>query len=132
DVGQGLSVLLRTHGHALVYDTGARYPSGFDLGDAAVLPAIHALGVTRLDLLMISHGDNDHAGGAEAVVDAFPQARRLAGEPARLRVPMAQCVAGQAWQWDGVRFRVLSPATVIETTTAPACCWSRDAAAACC
>ena len=109
DVGQGLSVLLRTHGHVLVYDTGARYPSGFDLGDAAVLPAIHALGIDHLDLLMISHGDNDHAGGAEAVVEAFPHARRLAGEPARMRVPMAQCVAGQAWQWDGVRFRVLSP-----------------------
>ncbi|TAM02680.1 MAG: DNA internalization-related competence protein ComEC/Rec2, partial [Rhodanobacter sp.] len=110
DVGQGLSVLLRTHGHVLVYDTGARYPSGFDLGEAAVLPTLHALGINRLDLLMISHGDNDHAGGVEAVVAAFPQARRLAGEPARMRVPMAQCVAGQAWQWDHVSFRVLSPA----------------------
>lgn len=109
DVGQGLSVLLRTHGHTLVYDTGARYPSGFNLGDAAVLPTIHALGITRLDMLMISHGDNDHAGGAEAVVEAFPNARRLAGEPARMHMPMTQCVAGQAWQWDSVRFRVLSP-----------------------
>ena len=109
DVGQGLSVLVRTHGHVLVYDTGARYPSGFDLGDAAVLPTIHALGINRLDLLMISHGDNDHAGGVEAVVAAFPQARRLTGEPARMRVPMTQCVAGQAWQWDQVRFRVLNP-----------------------
>lgn len=109
DVGQGLAVLLRTQGHVMVYDTGARYPSGFDLGDAAVLPAIHALGITRLDMLVISHGDNDHVGGAEAVVDAFPQARRLAGEPARMPVPMAQCVAGQSWEWDRVRFRILSP-----------------------
>ncbi|MEO8780127.1 MAG: DNA internalization-related competence protein ComEC/Rec2 [Rhodanobacter sp.] len=109
DVGQGLSVLVRTHEHALLYDAGARYPSGFDLADAVVLPSLHALGVGRLDLLMISHGDNDHAGGASAVVGAFPQARRLAGEPARMHVPMAQCVTGQSWQWDGVRFRVLSP-----------------------
>lgn len=109
DVGQGLSVLLRTRDHVLVYDTGARYPSGFDLGDAVVLPSIHALGITRLDLLMISHADNDHAGGAEAVATAFPQARRLAGEPQRMPLPMQQCVAGQAWQWNGVRFRVLSP-----------------------
>ncbi len=109
DVGQGLSVLVRTHDHALVYDAGARYPSGFDLGDAVVLPSIHALGIRRLDALMISHGDNDHAGGARAVAKAFPQARRLAGEPARMPVPMAQCVAGQSWQWDGVHFRVLSP-----------------------
>ncbi len=110
DVGQGLSVLLRTQEHVLLYDAGARYPSGFDLGDAVVLPSLHALGVRRLDMLMISHGDNDHAGGASAVAEAFPQARRLAGEPARMHVPMAQCVAGQSWQWDGVRFRVLSPA----------------------
>ncbi len=110
DVGQGLSVLLRTRDHVLVYDAGARYPSGFDLGEAVVLPSVHALGIGRLDMLMISHGDNDHAGGAEAVADAFPQARRYAGEPSRMRVPMQQCVAGQAWQWDGVRFRVLGPA----------------------
>jgi competence protein ComEC len=109
DVGQGLSVLLRTHEHTLVYDTGARYPSGFDLGEATVLPSIHALGITRLDMLMISHGDNDHAGGAEAVATAFPEAPRYAGEPARMPVPMRQCVTGQSWQWDGVRFRVLSP-----------------------
>jgi competence protein ComEC len=111
DVGQGLSVLLRTRDHVLVYDAGARYPSGFDLGEAVVLPSIHALGITRLDMLMISHGDNDHAGGAKAVADAFPRAPRYAGEPARMRVPMAQCVAGQSWQWDGVRFRVLNPAS---------------------
>jgi competence protein ComEC len=113
DVGQGLSVLLRTREHVLVYDAGARYPSGFDLGEAAVVPSIHALGINRLDMLMISHGDNDHAGGAEAVVTAFPQAVRYTGEPirmARMRLPMRQCVAGQSWQWDGVDFRVLSPA----------------------
>ena len=110
DVGQGLSVLLRTRDHALVYDAGARYPSGFDLGEAVVLPSIHALGITRLDMLMISHGDNDHAGGAEAVADAFPRTSRYAGEPSRMRMPMRQCVAGQSWQWDGVRFRVLNPA----------------------
>jgi len=109
DVGQGLSVLLRTREHVLVYDAGARYPSGFDLGEAVVLPSMHALGIDRLDMLMVSHGDNDHAGGAEAVANAFPQAPRYAGEPARMRVPMRQCEAGQAWQWDGVRFRVLSP-----------------------
>ena len=109
DVGQGLSVLLRTRHHVLVYDAGARYPSGFDLGEAVVLPSIHALGMTCLDRLMISHADNDHAGGAVAVATAFPDAQRLAGEPARMKVPMSQCAAGQSWRWDGVDFRVLSP-----------------------
>src|SRR5262249_43190641 len=57
DVGQGLSVLVRTAHHALLYDAGARYPSEFDLGRAAVLPTLHALGVGALDRLVVSHGD---------------------------------------------------------------------------
>jgi len=109
DVGQGLSVVVRTHEHALVYDAGARYPSEFDLGSAVVIPSLHALGIDRLDMLMVSHADNDHAGGAPAVATAFPMARRYSGEPARMRIPMEQCRVGQQWEWDGVRFRVLSP-----------------------
>ncbi len=46
DVGQGLAIIVRTADHALVYDAGARFPSGFDLGDASVVPALHALGIT--------------------------------------------------------------------------------------
>jgi len=109
DVGQGLSVLVRTRDHALLYDTGARYPSGFDLGEAAVVPALHAVGVERLDTLIISHGDNDHAGGARAVLAAFPAAHALGGEPDRGDIPLKQCEAGQQWRWDGVDFRMLSP-----------------------
>lgn len=110
DVGQGLSVIVRTRHHTLVYDAGARYPSGFDLGEAVVLPSLHALGIATLDVLMVSHADNDHAGGAAALAAAFPAARRYAGEPERMPLPMEACVAGQAWSWDGVRFEVLSPA----------------------
>lgn len=112
DVGQGLSVIVRTRHHALVYDTGARYPSGFDLGEAVVIPSLYALGIDQLDTLMVSHADNDHAGGAAAVAEAFPAARRYGGEPDRMNIAVEQCLAGQAWEWDGVRFRVVSPATV--------------------
>lgn len=109
DVGQGLSVLVRTRGRALLVDAGARYPSGFDLGEAAVVPTLHALGVARLDGLVISHGDNDHAGGAVAVQAAYPGTPAWGGEPARGPVPMRQCHAGQHWSWDGVDFQVLHP-----------------------
>jgi competence protein ComEC len=109
DVGQGLSVLVRTKTHALLYDAGARYPSEFDLGKAAVLPTLHAFGVARLDRIVISHGDNDHAGGAPAVARAFPDADLVGGEPGRGGLGLRQCIAGESWSWDGVRFRVLSP-----------------------
>jgi competence protein ComEC len=110
DVGQGLSVFVRTNTHALLFDAGARYPSEFDLGETAVLPTLRALGIGRLDVLMISHGDNDHAGGAAALAAAYPQARRYAGEPSRMKLPAAQCRDGQRWDWDGVTMTVLNPA----------------------
>lgn len=109
DVGQGLSVFVRTHDHALLFDAGARYPSDFDLGEAAVLPTLRAIGIGKLDVLMISHGDNDHAGGAPVVAKAFPAARVLAGEPSRMQLPSTQCRAGETWRWDEVTFTLLNP-----------------------
>ena len=108
DVGQGLSVLVRTARHSLLYDMGPATQDGFDAGERAVVPALHALGVQRLDAAVVSHGDNDHAGGWKAVNRAFPVASLLA--PAGSPAPgIAACVAGQSWEWDGVRFRVLHP-----------------------
>lgn len=107
DVGQGLAVLVRTRHHALLFDTAARSRSGFDLGDAAVVPALRALGVSRLDRILVSHGDIDHAGGLGAVRTAFPEARVWAGEPKRLGFD--PCQAGSSWRWNEVSFRVLHP-----------------------
>lgn len=108
DVGQGLSVLVRTAHHQLLYDTGAAGSRGIDFGEAAVVPALHAMGVRRLDSLMISHGDNDHAGGMAAVLRAFPATRTL-GVEGWARPGMGLCQRTQAWQWDGVRFEVMHP-----------------------
>ncbi len=109
DVGQGLSVLVRTSDHALLYDAGPRYPSGYDLGASVVLPSLSALGVHRLDRLMIDHGDMDHAGGAVRVHEAFPRAQLLGNEPQRVGLPLQPCIAGMHWRWDGVDFEVLHP-----------------------
>jgi competence protein ComEC len=108
DVGQGLSVLVRTARHSLLYDMGPAMQDGFDAGERAVVPALHALGVRSLDAAMLSHGDNDHAGGWSSVAKSFPVAALLA--PAGSPAPgITGCVAGQSWDWDGVRFRVLHP-----------------------
>jgi competence protein ComEC len=109
DVGQGLAVLVRTRDHALLYDTGPAVPDGFDAGERAVVPALHARGVGgRLDRLVLSHADNDHAGGLQAVLAEVPvvslQAPEGAGIPGA-----AACVGGDAWTWDGVRFEWLHP-----------------------
>src|SRR5690606_11951036 len=108
DVGQGLSVLVRTARHSLLYDMGPALPDGFDAGEHAVVPALHALGVHALDAAVVSHGDNDHAGGWPAVSRAIPVLAMLAPEGSPTP-GISHCVAGQSWEWDGVRFRVLHP-----------------------
>ncbi|MEP6938285.1 MAG: DNA internalization-related competence protein ComEC/Rec2 [Rudaea sp.] len=122
DVGQGLSFVVRTREHVLVYDAGARFPSGFDLGEAAVVPTLHALGVARVDRLVISHGDNDHAGGAAAVLAAFPATPVSSGDPQRLPMAATQCLAGEHWRWDGVDFRVLHPRAPLSARDNDRCC----------
>lgn len=106
DVGQGLSVLVRTREHALLVDAGPAFGAGLDMGEAAVVPALRALGVRRLDRVLLSHADNDHAGGAVAVRRAFPAALSA---PAGSGLEGDACLAGQRWEWDGVRFEVLHP-----------------------
>lgn len=105
DVGQGLSVLVRTREHSLLYDAGPRF-GDFDVGERVVLPSLRALNVRQLDMLLLSHADTDHAGGAGAIMAGLPVDRLISGEPERgasARLAEA-CASGQRWQWDGVTF----------------------------
>ena len=103
DVGQGQSVLLQTASHRLLYDAGAAWSGGFDAGERVVLPALKQLQVEALDALVISHADQDHAGGAAAIEAALPvQQRWGSGGEA--------CQLGIGWRWDGVDFAFLHPA----------------------
>ncbi len=108
DVGQGLSVLVRTSEHVLLYDMGPAVRDGFDAGERAVLPALHAQGVARLDRVVISHADNDHAGGFQAVRDAMAIGKAWAPDGAELPQTRA-CLAGMHWRWDDVDFQFLHP-----------------------
>ena len=102
--------MVRTQHHVLLYDAGPRSYGGFDAGQSVVLPYLTALGIHKIDTMMISHGDNDHIGGSKAVLAQMPVARILTSVPQRFKGFKAQhCRTGQAWRWDGVDFRVLSP-----------------------
>lgn len=110
DVGQGLSTVIRTRNHTLVFDTGARLGSGFDMGAAVIEPFLREQGTAKIDALVISHGDNDHIGGAETLLKRFDVGRVYTSVPDRLPTSAAlTCRAGQSWEWDGVRFTMLSP-----------------------
>lgn len=107
DVGQGLAAVVRTERHVLVYDTGARFSTRFDAGRAVVLPYLRAQGIERLDHLIVSHGDNDHIGGAASLMRLMPIARVQSSVPERLGA--VRCVAGERWEWDEVEFVMLNP-----------------------
>jgi len=115
DVGQGLAVLVRTETRALIYDAGPAYGLQSDSGVRVILPLLRAAGVTRLDALVLTHHDLDHIGGAtsvlagietDALVSSLPPSHALLVlAPLRRR-----CIAGEHWEWDGVRFELLHPA----------------------
>lgn len=118
DVGQGAAVLVRTANHTLLYDAGPQYSAESDAGERVLLPLLRALGERRLDLLLLSHRDTDHVGGAAALLGALPVAALASSlEPAHALLglarergtPVRRCEAGQRWEWDGVAFELLHP-----------------------
>jgi competence protein ComEC len=115
DVGQGLAVLVRTARHALLYDAGPAY-GDTDSGERIVAPALRALGVARLDALVLTHDDGDHTGGARSILENLEVDALLHSlaerQPLLTLVPAPRrCLRGASWRWDGVRFEVLHPAS---------------------
>jgi len=114
DVGQGSAVIVRTRQHLLVHDAGPQYARDSEAGTRVLLPLLRARGERSIDLLMLSHRDADHVGGAAALM-ATMQVTALwssleAAHPLRSAgVPHTRCLAGQHWEWDGVQFSVLHP-----------------------
>lgn len=114
DVGQGTAVVVRTARHTLLYDTGPAYSGESDAGERVVVPVLRAWGERRLDRVVVSHRDIDHAGGASSVLAAYPSAEvwsSLEDEHPLLDAVRhhRRCEDGSAWEWDGVRFEVLHP-----------------------
>lgn len=110
DAGEGLAAVVRTRNHTLVYDTGRRLGATLDTGRAALAPFLRDQGAKRVDLLIVSHADSQHTGGVRSLRELFPVARILTSAPGQTPIDGAEpCLAGQSWEWDGVRFQMLHP-----------------------
>ena len=117
DVGQGLAAVVETHGHALVYDTGPRFSETTDAGGRIVAPFLRAQALRSLDLLVVSHQDLDHSGGALSLLKTVPVGALLSSLPPESPIAVRavaegasrRCTAGERWEWDGVRFEIVSP-----------------------
>lgn len=108
DVGQGLSAVIQTQQHSLVFDAGAKFNQRSDAGKNIVGPFLHHRGLNEIDTLVISHSDNDHIGGAKYLINHFDIHSVLTSRIRNIEHSQP-CLAGQSWQWDGVSFTFLSP-----------------------
>lgn len=113
DVGQGLSVVVQTATHTLLYDAGPKYSEKSDAGGRILVPYLRGEGVKALDGFMVSHNDIDHSGGMQSVFAQMPLKWFSSSFSPEVAVPEAlsttRCYSGQAWLWDSVRFEVLHP-----------------------
>jgi len=115
DVGQGDATLLEVPGGAVLVDQGPP--------EADVAEQLEGLGVERLALVVLTHPQRDHVGGAADVVrrlrvgtlldpvlphaDPFTQAARVAARRRGVRVLVAR--AGQTFRLGRLRLSVLWP-----------------------
>ncbi|MFA5371433.1 MAG: DNA internalization-related competence protein ComEC/Rec2 [Sideroxydans sp.] len=115
DVGQGLAVAVQTARHTLLFDTGPDFSGEADSGNRILVPSLRALGITKLDGLILSHGDLDHVGGTASVRQSMvpdwiktsiPADHELLGGASAV----SSCVDGDSWEWEGVTFEILHPA----------------------
>ena len=123
DVGQGLSVVIKTANHTFLYDAGSRLSTQNDAGSRIILPYLRGEGIKKLDGFIVSHNDADHSGGAASVLAQMPVSwlstsfdlSDLTIDLLRVKHQIkpsyktVRCYAGQHWQWDGVKFEVLYP-----------------------
>jgi competence protein ComEC len=115
DVGQGDATLIQRRGAAILFDTGPP--------DGPILARLHRAGVRRLDLLAVTHAQDDHDGGAAAVVHAMPvgvvldgrdgvrdaAGARMATEARSRHIRLVVPRAGQTLEVGGVTIHVLWP-----------------------
>ena len=110
DVGQGLSVLIQRDHKAILYDTGASYDSGFNMIDSVVLPYLQHSGVQQLDKVVISHSDNDHAGGLDVLEQSIVIKELIYNANSKKKY---RCLQDESFHWQGLTFQMLWPDKVV-------------------
>jgi len=109
DVGQGSAGVVETAEHVAVVDCGPRFSPAFNAGEALVAPFLQQRGWSRVDRLLISHGDGDHSGGCPGLRGRLP-VDRVVGSPEAVAEEGQAVNRGDGWSWDGVHFRIHHPA----------------------
>lgn len=110
DVGQGLSSVVQTQHHILIFDAGAKLGESYDMGESVVVPFLRSMNAKKIDMLVVSHGDNDHIGGSSSILKNLPVIAVRTSVPDKITLTRASyCLQGESWQWDDVNFEFLYP-----------------------
>ena len=126
DVGQGLATLIVKDGKGVLYDTGSSWESG-SMAQLEILPYLQRQGI-QLEWLILSHDDNDHSGGARAMLSAYPDiqlttaSQKRYGEKNTAENDRTFCLANKQWTWQGLHFTVLSPNNIVPRAENPDSC----------
>ncbi|OGV28428.1 MAG: DNA internalization-related competence protein ComEC/Rec2 [Legionellales bacterium RIFCSPHIGHO2_12_FULL_35_11] len=103
DVGQGLSILIRTKNHSLVFDTGMKFYKGSDMAQLVINPYLNKLGMKKIDKVVISHPDLDHRGGLDSLEKKFKISELIVDNPSVYKRGFS-CHHYNDWEWDGIKF----------------------------
>ncbi|MFT7008445.1 MAG: competence protein ComEC [Colwellia sp.] len=119
DVGQGLSLLIQRDSKTILYDTGAAYPSGFNMANAVILPYLQHIGVAQLDKMIISHSDNDHAGGLAEIQESIVVNELIYN--GKKTPKNAVCLQGKSFIWQSLHFKMLWPKDIVSKENDDSC-----------
>ena len=108
DSGQGLAIVVRTRNHSLVFDSGLKTRSGFNIGDTIIIPYLYNNGYSHLDKVVISHDNQDHVGGLEALQNGIKINEIITSDKSKIKQANI-CRKGDSWLWDDVLFSFLHP-----------------------
>ncbi len=120
DVGQGQAVVIETKNHVVLYDAGPKWNDRLDGASLAILPYLKHKGLKQIDTLIVSHTDSDHAGGAQRLLDNLPVKVALSGQANKqnklIKTNVFKSCHQQHWQFDGVKFQVISSSALLSTS----------------
>ena len=106
-----MAAVIETANHVMLFDSGPRFSSRFDAGSAVIIPFLRQNKINYVDILVQSHGDNDHIGGLSIILKEIRIGRVLTSVPQRIdHDNVDNCKRGQTWFWDEIRFEILHPA----------------------